>query len=190
MALDRSGRPVDAVASNMGHLLATGLLDPDETAAVAARLASPEMSDAFGLRTMSSRSGGFGPLRYHCGTVWPHDTAIAVTGLRLPTAGTVGRRRTRGHSRTDPLSGRLPATGMVGRCGHRPHNGADRAGTRCPAGRLVLRPAGPSTVGALSVAGLTIAGERLDVTIDSAGRLESLVAPAGLTVEDHAVSQA
>ncbi|MEU1180687.1 hypothetical protein ABZ464_24115 [Streptomyces sp. NPDC005820] len=36
------------------------------------------MSDAYGLRTMSSQSGGFGPLRYHCGTVWPHDTAIAI----------------------------------------------------------------------------------------------------------------
>ncbi|MCX5328077.1 hypothetical protein [Streptomyces sp. NBC_00140] len=44
---------------------------------VAARLAAPDMSDAYGLRTMSSQSGGFGPLRYHCGAVWPHDTAIA-----------------------------------------------------------------------------------------------------------------
>lgn len=30
---------------------------------------------------MSLASGGFGPLRCHCGTVRPHDTAIAVTGL-------------------------------------------------------------------------------------------------------------
>ena len=31
MALDRFGTPVDAVASNMGHLLGTGILDADET---------------------------------------------------------------------------------------------------------------------------------------------------------------
>ncbi|WP_330291209.1 hypothetical protein [Streptomyces sp. NBC_00576] len=30
---------------------------------------------------MSSKSSGYGPLSYHCGTVWPHNTAIAATGL-------------------------------------------------------------------------------------------------------------
>lgn len=155
MALDGSGRPVDSVTSNMGHLLATGTLNADETNTVAARLAAPDMSDAYGLRTMSSQSGGFGPLRYHCGAVWPHDTAIAVAdlartghpeaarpahrghprrgvGLRLPTAGTVGRRRTREHPRTGPVPGRLPATSLVGGSSHRPHDGPDRTGARRP----------------------------------------------------------
>src|SRR5204863_9360791 len=81
MALDRFGTPVDAVASNMGHLLGTGLLDAEEADVVARRIASPELSGAYGLRTMSSRAGGYGPSRYHCGTVWPHDTAIAILGL-------------------------------------------------------------------------------------------------------------
>ncbi|MEH0638828.1 hypothetical protein ACFU6M_36595 [Streptomyces bottropensis] len=31
MGLDGSGRPVDSVTSNMGHLLATGILNVDET---------------------------------------------------------------------------------------------------------------------------------------------------------------
>ncbi|HEV2930578.1 MAG TPA: amylo-alpha-16-glucosidase, partial [Propionibacteriaceae bacterium] len=26
-------------------------------------------------------NGGYAPLSYHCGSVWPHDTAIAVLGL-------------------------------------------------------------------------------------------------------------
>ena len=56
-----------------------------------------------------------------------------------------------------------------------------------PAGRLRLRPTGPLPVGALTITGLTIAGERLDITIDSGGRIESVSAPAGLTVEEHTV---
>jgi glycogen debranching enzyme len=81
MALDGSKRPVDAVASNMGHLLGTGMLDATEEAAVAARLTDAAMASGFGMRTMASTAGGYSPLSYHCGSVWPHDTAIAVLGL-------------------------------------------------------------------------------------------------------------
>ncbi|MFE9644018.1 hypothetical protein ACFYO0_07730 [Streptomyces sp. NPDC006365] len=58
-----------------------------------------------------------------------------------------------------------------------------------PAGRLHLRPTGPLPVGALTVTGLNVAGERLDVAIGSDGRIESVSAPAGLIVEEHAASQ-
>jgi site-specific DNA recombinase len=30
---------------------------------------------------MSAADGGYSPLSYHCGSVWPHDTAIAILGL-------------------------------------------------------------------------------------------------------------
>jgi glycogen debranching enzyme len=81
IALDGDGRPVDSVTSNIGHLLGTGFLDEAETAAVIRRLAAPDMDSGFGLRTMSSRSAGFNPLSYHGGSVWSHDTAIALRGL-------------------------------------------------------------------------------------------------------------
>ena len=81
LALDGDKRRVDAPASNMGHLLGTGILDPGEAAAVADRLIHPSMASGFGLRTMSTTAGGYSPLSYHCGSVWPHDTAIAVHGL-------------------------------------------------------------------------------------------------------------
>lgn len=81
IALDRHGAPVDSVASNMGHVLGTGILDPEEERLVAARLAAPDMSSGYGLRTLSTTSAGYWPLRYHGGTVWTHDTAIAVLGL-------------------------------------------------------------------------------------------------------------
>ena len=81
IALDADKVCVDAPASNMGHLLATGILSTAEAAAVADRLLHPTMSSGFGLRTMSNTTGGYSPLSYHCGSVWPHDTAIAVLGL-------------------------------------------------------------------------------------------------------------
>jgi glycogen debranching enzyme len=81
IALDRTGAPVDSVASNMGHLLGTGILDEARTARVVTVLTAPDMASGFGLRTLTSRSPRFSRLSYHGGSVWPHDTAIAVRGL-------------------------------------------------------------------------------------------------------------
>ena len=81
IALDAHKRPVDAVTSNLGHLLGTGLLNAEQAALVARRLVSPELNSGFGLRTMSTDSAGYWPLSYHCGSVWTHDTAIAIAGL-------------------------------------------------------------------------------------------------------------
>jgi glycogen debranching enzyme len=86
LALDGSGEPVDSVASDMGHLLGTGLLNEQESALVARRLGSPELSSGFGLRTLADSSAGFNPLSYHAGSVWTHDTAIAITGLAAAAA--------------------------------------------------------------------------------------------------------
>lgn len=81
IALDANKRRVDTVTSNIGHLLGTGLLNAEEEALVAARLVSPDLNSGFGLRTMSTDATGFWPLSYHGGSVWTHDTAIAITGL-------------------------------------------------------------------------------------------------------------
>jgi glycogen debranching enzyme len=82
MAIDGDGRAADALASNVGHGLWTGALDPRRAAAVARDLSGPRMSSGWGLRTFASGQPGYNPLGYHLGTVWPHDTAIAVAGLR------------------------------------------------------------------------------------------------------------
>ena len=81
IALDAAKRPVDTVTSNLGHLLGTGLLDERHAALVARRIVSPELDSGFGLRTMSTDSSGYWPLSYHGGSVWTHDTAIAIAGL-------------------------------------------------------------------------------------------------------------
>jgi hypothetical protein len=94
IALDGHDRPVTGPASNIGHLLSTGILSADEAQLVADRLAGPDLDGGRGLRTLSSTSSGYDPLSYHCGSVWPHDTAIAVLGLagigRHDVAGSLG----------------------------------------------------------------------------------------------------
>jgi len=81
LALDGTKRKVDSLTSNIAHLLGTGLLTSGEESRVAERLEHPDMNSGFGLRTMSAANGGYSPLSYHCGSVWSHDTAIAVLGL-------------------------------------------------------------------------------------------------------------
>ncbi len=81
IALDGSDVPVDSVTSNMGHLLGTGILAEEQVARVVEVLTAPDMASGFGLRTLSSRSPRFSRLSYHGGSVWPHDTAVAVRGL-------------------------------------------------------------------------------------------------------------
>ncbi len=81
VALDRDKRPVDALTSNAGHCLWTGIADDDKAAQVAEHLLSPEMFTGWGIRTLSTRMGAFNPMSYHNGSVWPHDTALCVSGL-------------------------------------------------------------------------------------------------------------
>ncbi|HZX04198.1 glycogen debranching N-terminal domain-containing protein [Kribbella sp.] len=81
IALDGAKNPVSGRASNMGHLLGTGLLDADEEQTVADVLAGDDLDSGFGLRTLSTAMTRFNPLGYHTGSVWPHDTAMTIQGL-------------------------------------------------------------------------------------------------------------
>jgi glycogen debranching enzyme len=190
IALDGQKRRVDSITSNMGHLPATGILDPDECALVARRLAGPDMASGWGLRTLTTGSPRFNPLSYHGGSVWPHDTAIAVSNLaatghepearqllcdlldaarhfqlRLPEL-FAGEERRRG---LEPLP--YPAA-----C--RPQAWA--AGSALlllraalgvhpdlPRGRLVLRPLWPPPFGHLVVEDVPLGSGRLGVQVDA-----------------------
>ncbi|WP_433279012.1 amylo-alpha-1,6-glucosidase [Pseudonocardia xinjiangensis] len=81
-ALDGDKRQVDAISSNMAHLLWCGVPSQDEAEQVAAHLVSPAMASGWGLRTLSGEMAGFNPISYHVGSVWPHDTVLACEGLR------------------------------------------------------------------------------------------------------------
>jgi glycogen debranching enzyme len=209
IALDGDGRPVDSVTSNIGHLLGTGFLDEAETAAVIRRLAAPDMDSGFGLRTMSSRSAGFNPLSYHGGSVWSHDTAIALRGLAAVGTGDaapLAASLVRGLLAAAPaFDFRLPELygGESAGGGRRPL--AYPAACRplawsaaaalvvltatlgltpdLPAGRLTLRPMRPSPVGGLTVRGLRLAGRPLDVRLSAAGDAEILAAAPDLILD-------
>jgi glycogen debranching enzyme len=81
LGLDADKRPIDALGSNMGHCLWTGIVDADKAEAVADLLVSPEMFSGWGLRTLSSSMAAYNPMSYHNGSVWPHDTALCASGL-------------------------------------------------------------------------------------------------------------
>ncbi len=81
VGLDADKRPIDSLTSNIGHCLWTGIVDEDKARRVAEALTSPAMFSGWGVRTLSKASGGYNPISYHCGSVWPHDTAIVAAGL-------------------------------------------------------------------------------------------------------------
>lgn len=81
LALDGTKHQVDGVASNMGHLLGTGICTADEEALIVERLVHPTMRSGYGIRTLSTTNGGYWPLGYHVGSVWTHDTAYVIDGM-------------------------------------------------------------------------------------------------------------
>ncbi|MDX6628991.1 MAG: hypothetical protein QOH00_1237 [Gaiellales bacterium] len=82
LALDGDKKPVDALTSNIGHLLWSGIVDDDRAAEVVARLLEPRLFSGWGVRTMAEGDGGYNPIGYHQGTVWPHDNSLIAVGLR------------------------------------------------------------------------------------------------------------
>jgi glycogen debranching enzyme len=82
MALDGDKRQADALASNVGHCLWTGIVDEERAPVIASHLLSDDMFSGWGVRTLASSMDAYNPVSYHCGSVWPHDTAIAAAGLR------------------------------------------------------------------------------------------------------------
>ncbi|WP_281196638.1 amylo-alpha-1,6-glucosidase, partial [Streptomyces lushanensis] len=204
VALDRDGKPVDSVTSGFGHLLGTGLLDQEESALLAARLGSADLDSGHGLRTLSSDSVGYNPYGYHIGSIWPHDTAIAVhglvragfpdeaaslsAGLLTASAGFEARlpELFAGHgAASDAWPAPYPAS-----C--RPQAWAAASSVLVlqsvlglsadvPGGTLTVAPGFAEAYRPLAVTGLDVAGGRLDISVDADGTAH-IEAPAGLEV--------
>jgi glycogen debranching enzyme len=81
LALDKDKQRVDALCSNIGHLLWSGIVPEERADAVVDALMRHELWSGWGFRTMSTSDAAYSPLSYHNGTVWPHDTALAAWGL-------------------------------------------------------------------------------------------------------------
>ncbi|WP_433428832.1 glycogen debranching N-terminal domain-containing protein [Nonomuraea sp. CA-141351] len=203
LALDGDKRPVNALTSNIGHLLGTGLLSREESAQVAGLLASPGMAEGFGLRTMSSREVGFSPLSYHCGSVWPHDTAIVIAALAKEgfdeqavtlAEGLLAAAESFGYRLPELYAG--DARDQVGRpvaypAACRPQAWSAAAAVTIahaalglypdvPEGRAHVRPLSGAPLGALTVSGLRVADTEIEAGVAHDGTATVAGLPTGM----------
>jgi glycogen debranching enzyme len=82
LALDADGAQVDALSSNIGHLLWSGIVDADKAPAIAEHLLGPRLFSGWGVRTLAEGEARYNPIGYHVGTVWPFDNSFIAWGLR------------------------------------------------------------------------------------------------------------
>jgi glycogen debranching enzyme len=109
IALDGHKKQVRGVASNAGHLLWTKTAYQAAGERVAARFLEPDLFSGFGIRTLSSSNPGYNPMSYHCGSVWPHDTALIAEGMFAYGAKDEGAQVVEALlAAADEQSGRLP----------------------------------------------------------------------------------
>ncbi len=206
MALDGDKRQVDAVSSNMAHLLWCSVPSPEEATQMVEHLVSPELASGWGLRTLSSAMAGYNPVSYHAGSVWPHDTAIACEGLRrcgftteaLQLAGALldalhlfDLRLPElygGHTRTDngaPIPYPTACRPQAWAAGVPLSLAMTFLGIvpRLEEGRIAINPALPEAIEVLTVRDIPFPTGRLSVKVEQGGATEILEAPGGLVIE-------
>ena len=82
LALEANGNLSRAVTSNAGQLLWSGAPFRGRARQQIDRLMQRDMYSGWGIRTLSSAAQGYNPLGYHRGTVWPHDNALIISGMK------------------------------------------------------------------------------------------------------------
>jgi glycogen debranching enzyme len=70
------------LTSNVGHCVATGIVDAEHLPPVVGRMFAPDLFSGWGVRTLSSSHAFYNPLSYHRGTVWAVEQGTIVFGLR------------------------------------------------------------------------------------------------------------
>jgi glycogen debranching enzyme len=202
LGLDRDKRPIDSLASNMGHCLWTGIVDEDKAAQVADHLLSPAMFTGWGVRTLASTMSAYNPVSYHNGSVWPHDNALIAAGLMR--YGFVEHAQRIAGALLEAAAffdGRLPELF----CGFERSEFAEpiayptscspqawAAGTpllllrtllrfdpSVPDGRLSVDPELPAALGELAIDGIPLGGTRIGLTV-SGGSARVTGLPAGV----------
>lgn len=81
-ALDGQGRLVTAIFSNPGHCLWSAIVSPARARLVVQRLLGPDLYSGWGIRTLARSMPHYNPMSYHNGSIWPHDNALIIAGLR------------------------------------------------------------------------------------------------------------
>ena len=82
LGLDGKKRPIKSVASNAGQLLYYGAVDKDRAKLLSKRLFEEDMWSGWGIRTISTQHPSYNPFSYQLGSVWPHDNVLIAAGLR------------------------------------------------------------------------------------------------------------
>ncbi len=77
LALER-----EALSSNPGQALLSGIVSPRHVAAVSRMLMSERLFSGWGVRTLASSEAAYNPIDYQVGAVWPHDNALIAAGLK------------------------------------------------------------------------------------------------------------
>jgi glycogen debranching enzyme len=208
LGLDRDKHPVDALGSNMGHCLWSGIVDAELAAEAVKRLSGPELWTGWGIRTLAATEPAFDPTSYHCGSVWPHDTAIGIAGIAAAGAAETTFRMINGLlDAADRSDGRLPelflglARDDVGTTVPYPTSCSPQAWSAAspllllrvllglepdvPAGDVTLTPMLPPTSSTVSVHGIRLWDRRFDVACHQGG-----VAVSGLPSGLRAVTPA
>ncbi len=86
LAVDGQGRAVDAMTSDPGQCLWSGIVPQAKTQMVADALLSPDLYSGWGIRTLAASQSAYDPYSYHRGSVWPHDTSLVAAGLQAAGA--------------------------------------------------------------------------------------------------------
>jgi glycogen debranching enzyme len=82
LALQKDKRRAEAIASNAGQALWTGIVDEEHVDAIAKELLGEGLFSGWGVRTLSAAEPAYNPIDYQVGAVWPHDTALVMAGLK------------------------------------------------------------------------------------------------------------
>lgn len=81
MGLGQENKPINSVGSNVGHLLAAGIIDDSLVRPAADRLMQDDLYTGWGFRTLSSKNPAFNPYSYHRGSVWPVEHGTIALGM-------------------------------------------------------------------------------------------------------------
>jgi glycogen debranching enzyme len=210
LAVDGHGGAVDAIGSNMGHVLGTGCLSPEETTDVVRLLTDPRMLTPWGVATYASDNGGFNPIGYHTGSVWTHDTAICGLGMmRAGHAAAAGKVAARLLDVAEAFDYRLPelfsGRGVLDRPVPYPASCRPQAWSAAsavallhialgldvdfPRGTLTVRPAPGLPFGPVRVEGIRVGTCLVTVSVSATGEVAVDGLPAGITLvaESHSV---
>lgn len=81
LGLDPDKRQIRSIASNAGHLLATGIVPREKGQLVAQRMMQPDLFSGWGVRTDASDHPAYNPFSYHLGSVWPVENGTFALGF-------------------------------------------------------------------------------------------------------------